>query len=95
MRLPLRATSTAETSRRENLSRDLLLEQILEGLTILSEFLDTLMQLIKRHLFLEQRPAELGLVVDEGDFGDRFALGGYFQIKNSISHTSSHRIPAR
>jgi len=75
----------------EILSRDLLLEQILEGLTILSEFLDTLMQFIKRHLFLEQGPAELGLVIDEGDFGDRFRLGGYF----SISHTSSHRIPAR
>ena len=56
------------------LSRELPAKEVLEGLAILSELLDTLMQLVERHLVLEEGPAELGLVVDEGHLLDRLAL---------------------
>ena len=58
------------------LSRELLLQQVLEGLTILSELLDALVQLLEGHGVLKQCPAELGLVVDVRDLGDGLALGG-------------------
>lgn len=61
----------------DNLSLDLLPEKVLERLAILSELLDTLVELIERHLVLEERPAELSLVVDKGDLGDVGGLGGY------------------
>jgi hypothetical protein len=44
---------------------DLLGEEVLEGRAVLGELLDALVQLVERHLVLEERPAELGLVVDE------------------------------
>lgn len=56
------------------LSIELLLQQVLEGLAILSELLDTLMEFFKRHRVLKQCPAELGLVVDVGDFRNGFGL---------------------
>lgn len=66
-------TSTKYTVR---LCGELLRKHLLEGLTILSELLDTLVQLVERHLVLEQCPAELGLVVDVGDLGEVLVLGG-------------------
>lgn len=45
-------------------------EDALELCTVLCEFLDALVELVKRHLVLEEGPAELGLVVDERDLGD-------------------------
>jgi hypothetical protein len=53
-----------------SLAADLLLQQILEGLAVLGELLDALVELVERHAVLEERPPELGLVVDEGDLGD-------------------------
>ena len=53
----------------------LLPQQILELLAILSELLDTLVELVESHSILEKLPAELGLVVDEGDFGEWVGLG--------------------
>lgn len=54
-------------SRVRCLDRKLLAKELLEGLAVLSELLNTLMELIKRHLVLEEGPAEIGLVVNEGD----------------------------
>jgi len=51
-------------------SCEALLEDRAQGITILSELLDTLVQLVERHLVLEEFPAELGLVVDVRDLGD-------------------------
>jgi hypothetical protein len=53
------------------LLRELLLEEVLERLAVLGELLDALVQLVEGHLVLEERPAELGLVVDERDLVDR------------------------
>ena len=58
------------------LSSDFTLEEGLESLAILSKLLDTLVELIEGHLFLEECPAELWLVIDERNFGDGFSLGG-------------------
>ena len=58
------------------LSSDFSLEEVLKSFAVLSKLLDTLMELIKRHLFLEERPAELWLVVDIGYFGNRVSLAG-------------------
>lgn len=55
---------------RTRLSREFLFEEVLEGLAVLSELLDALVELVERHLVLEQGPAELSLVVDIGDLGD-------------------------
>ena len=70
-------TSTAvqpsrSRNRRLTLSErlELLADEALEGLAVLSELLDTLVKLVERHLVLEQRPAELGLVVDVRDLRD-------------------------
>ena len=57
------------------LRRELLLEDLLQGLAVLGELLDALMELVERHLVLEERPAELGLVVDERHLRDRLGLG--------------------
>lgn len=57
-----------------DLSRELLTEDVPKRVSILSELLDTLVQLIKRHLVLEQLPAELGLVVNVRDLGYRLCL---------------------
>jgi hypothetical protein len=59
-------------------SLDCHLQQILERLLVLDELLDALVQLVERHAVMEERPPELGFVVDEGDLGDRggCALGG-------------------
>ena len=47
---------------------ELLLEQVPESVAVLGELLDTFVQLVEGHLVLEELPAELGLVVDVGDF---------------------------
>ena len=62
--------------------RELPAEEVLEGLAILSELLDTLVQLVERHLVLEEGPTELGLVVDEGDLLERLTLrrGGRVEL---------------
>jgi len=43
------------------------------------------MELIKRHLFLEECPAELWLVVDIRNFGNRVSLSGCNVVNGSIS----------
>jgi hypothetical protein len=58
------------------LGRNLLAEELLESLAILSKLLDTLVELVEGHLVLEESPAEFGLVVDEADLGDGVGLGG-------------------
>ena len=55
---------------------ELLAEEVLQCLTILSELPDTLVELVRRHLVLAEGPAELGFVVDVGDLGDRLAGSG-------------------
>lgn len=58
------------------LSRDLLAKELLESLAILSELLDTLMELVEGHLVLEEGPAEFGFIVDEADLSDGVGLSG-------------------
>lgn len=58
------------------LGSDFSLEEGLESLAILSKLLDALVELIEGHLFLEEYPAELWLVVDVRNFGDGVCLGG-------------------
>ena len=62
---------------KDHSSLQFFLENGLERLTILSELLDPLMKLVEGHRFLEQRPPELRLVVDEGDFRDWVGGGSY------------------
>jgi hypothetical protein len=62
----------------------LLPQQPLQRLTVLGKLLDPLVQLVERHLVLQQRPSELGLVVDEGDFRDRVGAGGWKEVKKRI-----------
>lgn len=57
-----------------HLHRKLLPEELPEGDGVLSKFLDALMELVERHLLLEECPAELRLVVDERNLWDRLAL---------------------
>ena len=52
------------------LGGELLADELLEGLAVLSELLDALVELVERHLVLEEGPAELGLVVDVRDLRD-------------------------
>jgi len=59
-----------------DLSFQLLPQQRLEGVTILGEFFDALMELVKRHGVLKEGPSELGLVVDVSDFGDGSGRSG-------------------
>ena len=66
------ATRTAQRS-----SRQFLPENALERIPVLGKLLDALVQLVERHRVLEERPAELGLVVDEGDFRDRVGFCGW------------------
>ena len=54
---------------------ELLAEEVLQCLTILSELPDTLVELVGRHLVFAERPAELGLVVDERHLLESLALG--------------------
>ena len=60
----------------ELLRGDLLAEEGLEGLAVLRELADALVELVGRHLVLAERPAELGLVVDERDLGHRLSRCG-------------------
>jgi hypothetical protein len=53
-----------------------LAEEALKSLAVLSKLLNTLVQLVERHLVLEEGPAELRLVVDEGDLGHGLGLCG-------------------
>lgn len=52
-----------------------------ESVRILSEFLDTLVQLVECHLVLQQRPPEFRLVVNKGDLGNRFGLSSERSVK--------------
>ena len=54
---------------------DLLAEEGLEGLTVLRELTDTLVELVRRHLVVAKRPAELGLVVNVRDLRKRVGGG--------------------
>ena len=54
----------------ELLRGDLLAEEGLEGLAVLRELADALVELVGRHLVLAQCPAELGLVVNVRDLGN-------------------------
>lgn len=60
---------------------ELLLEDVLERDTILGELLDTFVELVEGHRVLEECPAELGLVVDEGDLLQRLALSGSLRVE--------------
>ena len=60
-----------------HLGRNLLAKELLEGLTVLSELLDTLVELVESHSILEKLPAELGLVVDVRNLSKRLLLGSY------------------
>lgn len=51
------------------------MQEGLEGSTILSELPDALVELVERHLIIEQRPAELGFVINEGDLLQGLTLG--------------------
>ena len=57
------------------LGGELLAEEVLEGIAILSELLDTLVKLVESHLVLEKSPAELGLVVNVRDLRKRVGGG--------------------
>lgn len=69
------------------LSRDLLVEKLLESLAVLSELLDTLVELVEGHLVLKEGPAELGLIVDEADFVDGVGRSGYTRGSWSAGRT--------
>lgn len=60
----------------ERLSRELLLENLLQGLTILGKLLDAFVELVEGHRILEKCPAELGLVVNVRHLGQVGGLGG-------------------
>ena len=61
-------------------------EHLLERLPVLGEFLDPLVQLVERHLVLEERPAELGLVVNVRDLGQLLRdCGGHVSDKRPLS----------
>lgn len=57
-----------------HLGRQLLAQKLLERLAVLGEFLNALVELVERHLVLEQCPPEFGLVVDIADLGDGVGL---------------------
>lgn len=57
----------------------LLPEDGLEGLAVLCELLDTFMELVKRHLVLEESPTELWLVIDVRDLGHLVGRCDFFQ----------------
>ena len=59
------------------LGGELLAEEGLEGLAVLGELLDALVELVKGHGVLEERPAELGLVVNVRNLSKRLLLGSY------------------
>lgn len=75
----LSGTASPLPGTRTKLSRELLAEEGLERFTVLSKLTNALVELVRRHLVLAQRPAELSLVVDVGDFRDEVALGSYTQ----------------
>ena len=52
-------------------------EEVLEGLAVLCELADSLVELVSGHLVLGERPAELRLVVNVRNFGDGLASYGY------------------
>jgi hypothetical protein len=56
-------------------SLDCHLQQILGRLLVLDELIDALVKLVEGHAVLEERPPELGFVVDEGDLRDRGGCG--------------------
>lgn len=59
-----------------HLSRDLLLESLLESLGIGSKLADTLAEFLDSHLLLVEGEAETGLVVDEALALNVLGLGG-------------------
>lgn len=61
--------------------RELLLENVLERNTVFRELLDTFVKLVEGHRVLEECPAELRLVVDEGDLLQGLALGGSLSVE--------------
>jgi len=61
-------------SRPRDLGLDFLSEHTLQGVSVFSELLDTLMKLVECHLVLKKRPAEFWLIVDIGDFGNWISL---------------------
>ena len=58
-------------------SLELRAEEALESLAVLRELADTLVELVGRHLVLAQCPAELGLVVNVRDLGNRVGALGW------------------
>ena len=60
-----------------HLGRNLLAKELLEGLTVLSELLDTLVELVESHSILEKLPSEFGLVVNVRNLSKRLLLGSY------------------
>jgi len=72
---------TFTSSSNTNLSFQLLPQQRLEGVAILSEFFDALVELVKCHGVLEEGPSELGLVIDERNLGDWSGGSGSGSVK--------------
>ena len=63
-------------------SLELRAEEALEGLAVLRELADTLVELVVRHLVGAKSPAELGLVVDVRDLGDGLTLRSCYTCKH-------------
>ena len=50
------------------------------------------MELVKRHLVLEELPTELGLIVDVANFGDGIGLGSYTgSVVSSLNITKRNK----
>ena len=64
---------------------ELLDKRVTEGLAISGKLADTLMELVERHLLLEQVPTELGLVVDVRNLGDVLCGRGSGSVRQSAA----------
>lgn len=67
--------------RRRHLGLKLLAKEALESSTVLSEFLDTLMEFIECARILKELPSESRLVVDVGYLFQRVSMCGRCRIK--------------
>ena len=72
---------SGNTARQDPLCGELLTEELLQGLAVLSKLADTLVQLVCRHLVLAECPAEFSLVVDVRHLGDGLALCGVVRVE--------------
>lgn len=68
--------------RRCVLGPNFLADHALQGLSVFSELLDPLVEFVECHLVLKKRPAEVRLIVDIRDFGNRFSLRSGLCVKS-------------